>query len=75
MPTSVRLEPNIEKRLDDLAASTGRSKSFYIKHIIERGIDQVEYEYGILRDVEDYRAGRLKTYSIEEVGEMLDLED
>ena len=75
MPTSVRLEPSIEKRLDDLAASTGRSKSFYIKHISERGIDQAEYEYGILRDVEDYRAGRLKTYSIEEVGEMLGLED
>lgn len=42
--------------------------------VIEHGTWYV-YEYGILKDVEDYRAGRLKTYSLDEVGEMLGLDD
>ena len=33
----------------------------------EKPIDRFEYEYGILKDIEDYRAGRLETYSIDEV--------
>ena len=37
MPTSIRLEPEIERRLDFLAASTGRSKAYYLRRIIERG--------------------------------------
>ena len=39
MPTSIRLEPEIERRLDFLAASTGRSKAYYLRRIIERGIE------------------------------------
>jgi len=37
-------------------------------------IDQFEYEYGILKQVEDFRAGRLETYSLDEVREMLKLD-
>jgi len=39
MPASIRLEPEIERRLDFLAASTGRSKAYYLRRIIERGIE------------------------------------
>ena len=42
MPTSIRLEPEIERRLDFLAASTGRSKAYYLRRIIERGIEDME---------------------------------
>ncbi|MEE0019328.1 MAG: hypothetical protein UFN42_09955 [Collinsella sp.] len=34
---------------------------------LQGAIDRFEYEYGILKDIEDYRAGRLETYSIDEV--------
>ena len=34
MPTSVRLPPAIEKRLNALATKTGRSKAFYVREMI-----------------------------------------
>ena len=34
---------------------------------LQEAIDRFEYEYRILKDIEDYRAGRLETYSIDEV--------
>lgn len=75
MPTSIRLDPDLEQRLDNLASSTGRTKSFYIKRIIEEGIDRAEYEYGILRDAEAYRAGKLETYTLDEVKAHYGLDD
>lgn len=50
MPTSIRLEPEIERRLDFLAASTGRSKAYYLRRIIERGIEEME-DYYLAADV------------------------
>jgi RHH-type rel operon transcriptional repressor/antitoxin RelB len=73
-PTSVRLTPETDERLSRLATDTGRSKAFYIRHLIESGLDQIEYEYRILQDVSDYRAGKLKTFSMDEVREAYDLE-
>lgn len=43
------------------------SRSYYVNEALADSIDRFEYEYGILRDIEDYRAGRLETYSIDEV--------
>ena len=37
--------------------------------MIESIIDRVGYEYGILQDAEDYRAGRLETVSHEGIME------
>lgn len=74
MPTSVRLNPELDERLTRLASATGRSKTFYIKEAIVSGIDRLEHEYGILRDSEDYRAGRMQTYTLDEVGEILGLD-
>jgi RHH-type rel operon transcriptional repressor/antitoxin RelB len=45
MPTSVRLSPEIEKRLSALSAKTARSKAFYLREIIERGLEDVEDYY------------------------------
>ena len=73
-PTSVRLTPETDERLSRLATDTGRSKAFYIRHLIESGLDQIEYEYRISQDVSDYRAGKLKTFSMDEVREAYDLE-
>lgn len=45
MPTSVRLAPDADRRLTVLAARTGRSKAFYLREMIERGIEEMEDYY------------------------------
>lgn len=72
---ALRMPEDLAARYDRLAKSTGRTKTFYMTEALSDSIDRLEYEYGILKDVEDYRAGRLKTYSLDEVGEMLGLDD
>lgn len=72
---ALRMPEDLANRYDRLAKSTGRTKTFYMTEALEAEIDRLEYEYGILKDIEDYRAGRLKTYSLDEVGEMLGLDD
>jgi len=45
MPTSVRLDPAVEARLENLARITGRSKAFYLRELIEQGLDDLEDAY------------------------------
>lgn len=63
----VRVPDNVVGRYDSLAKQTGRTRSYYVNEALASEIDRLEYEYGIMRQVEDYRAGRLKTYSLDEV--------
>jgi len=42
---SLRLGEELESRLDQLAASTGRTKTFYIKQLIEEHIEELEDRY------------------------------
>ena len=42
---SLRLGEELERRLDHLAASTGRTKTFYIRQLIEEHIDELEDRY------------------------------
>ena len=37
--------------------------------------DRLEYEYGLMKKVEDYRAGRLETVTLDELEESLGLAD
>jgi RHH-type rel operon transcriptional repressor/antitoxin RelB len=43
--TSIRLSPEISKRLDWLASKTGRPKSFYLRLFIESGLSDMEDYY------------------------------
>ena len=45
MPTTVRLSSETEQRLNALATKTGRSKAFYLREIIEQGLEDVEDYY------------------------------
>ena len=45
MPTSIRLDPETERRLNYIASKTQRTKAFYIREMIERSIDDVEDYY------------------------------
>jgi len=57
MPTSIRLAPEIEERLDFLAARTGRSKAYYLRELIERGIEEIEDYYLAAEVLERIRRG------------------
>ena len=50
MATSIRLSSQAEKRLDFLAAQTGRTKAFYLRQMIENGLDDLE-DYYLAADV------------------------
>jgi RHH-type rel operon transcriptional repressor/antitoxin RelB len=45
MPTSVRLDPAIEARLENIVRLTGRSKAFYLRELIKQGLDDLEDAY------------------------------
>jgi RHH-type transcriptional regulator, rel operon repressor / antitoxin RelB len=57
MPTSIRLAPEIEQRLNFLAAETGRSKAYYLREIIQRGLEDMEDYYLTAEVVERIRRG------------------
>ena len=73
--TSMRIPADLSERYGNLATTTGRPRAFYYTEALKESIERLEYEYGILKQVEDYRAGRLETYSLDEVREHCGLED
>jgi RHH-type rel operon transcriptional repressor/antitoxin RelB len=75
MATSIRLAPETEKRLDFLASHTGRTKAFYLREIIEKGIDEME-DYYLAADVlERVRQAKEQVHSAAEVRRDLGLDD
>jgi RHH-type rel operon transcriptional repressor/antitoxin RelB len=75
MATSIRLSEKAEQRLDFLAAQTGRSKAFYLRQMIENGLDDLE-DYYLAADVlERVRQGKERIYSSAEVRTDLGLDD
>lgn len=74
MATSVRLAPEVEARLDFLATQTGRSKAFYLRQIIEQGLEDLE-DYYLAADVlERVRQGREAVHSTTDVRKALGLD-
>jgi RHH-type rel operon transcriptional repressor/antitoxin RelB len=75
MATSIRLSSESEKRLDNPAAQTGRTKAFYLRQMIENGLDDLE-DYYLGADVlERVRRGEEKNHSNAEVRHDLGLGD
>lgn len=72
---AVRLPADIESRLDRLAKATGRTKSFYAREAILEHLDDLEDLYLAERRLVDNRAGRSRTYTLEEVEQVLGLAD
>jgi RHH-type transcriptional regulator, rel operon repressor / antitoxin RelB len=75
MATSIRLSEIAEQRLDFLAAQTGRTKAFYLRQMIENGLDDLE-DYYLAADVlERVRQGKEEIYSSAQVRSDLGLDD
>ena len=75
MPTSIRLHPETERRLDNLASKTRRTKAFYIREMIERSIDDIEDYYLAAEISERVRKGEEEVFSEEEIRRDLGLDD
>jgi RHH-type transcriptional regulator, rel operon repressor / antitoxin RelB len=75
MATSIRLNPETEKRLDNLATMTGRTKAYYIREMIESSIDDLEAAYRADATIERIRKGEEKVHSLEDVERRLGMVD
>lgn len=67
MATSIRLDAEIEQRLDRLSAETGRTKAFYLRELIEQGLEDLEDYYLGMEVMERLRKGEEYTLSLDEV--------
>ena len=73
--TSIRLDPAIEKRLDRLAARTGRTKAYYLRELVQRGLEDLEDYYLASATMERVRKGEERVYTLDEAERALGLED
>jgi RHH-type rel operon transcriptional repressor/antitoxin RelB len=74
MPTSIRLSPESEARLNRLAEQTGRSKAFYLRQIIDQGLDDAEDHYLGMQVLERIERGEENTLAWPEVKKQLGLD-
>lgn len=64
---ALRLPPDIEARLDELAKRTGRSKSFYARQAILEHLDDLEDLYVAEQMLEEFRRGDSDSISLAEL--------
>jgi RHH-type rel operon transcriptional repressor/antitoxin RelB len=74
MATSIRLTHQIEQRINSLAHRTGRTKAFYLREMIARGLDEMEDYYLGLDVLERVRKGEENIESAGAVRKDLGLE-
>jgi RHH-type transcriptional regulator, rel operon repressor / antitoxin RelB len=72
---SLRLPDDVSERLANIAALTGRSKTFYMVEAIQEHLDDLEDLYLAEQSIIDVRAGKLETVSLEDVMRRYGLED
>ncbi|MHB8282806.1 MAG: type II toxin-antitoxin system RelB family antitoxin [bacterium] len=75
MATSVRLTREIEERLNFLSSMTGRTKAYYLRQIIEKGLNDMEDYYIASEVLERIRKGEEKIFSADETEKYLDMAD
>ena len=67
---AVRLSAEIEERIAQLAARTGRTKTYYIKEAIMQHLDEMEDKYLALERLEK----PAKRWTLDEMEQGLDME-
>jgi RHH-type transcriptional regulator, rel operon repressor / antitoxin RelB len=75
MPTSIRLDPESEARLDRLASQTGRTKAYYLRELVANGLEDLEDYYLAAATLERVRKSEEPVCSLDEVARDLDLAD
>ncbi|AWM92491.1 CopG family transcriptional regulator [Pseudomonas sp. 31-12] len=72
---SVRLSPETHRRLDFLAASTGRPKAYFLREIVVRGLPELEEYYLSVEILKRVRNGMEPVHSAADIRKDLGLED
>lgn len=72
---SIRLPDEMEARLNILATTTNRPKSFYVREALERSLEDIEDTYLADAAYERWVAGGKKSFSLAEVEQRLGLAD
>ena len=66
---TIRLPPDIERRMDDLVSRAGHTKTFYITAVLEY-LDELEEKYLALNRLEN----PAKRWTLDELEQGLDME-
>jgi RHH-type rel operon transcriptional repressor/antitoxin RelB len=74
MATSIRLDPSVEKRLDYLASSTGRTKAYYLRELVENGLADLEDYYLAASAMERVKKGEEAIFDADQVRKELGLD-
>ncbi len=64
---AIRLPQDVEARLEALAKSTGRTKTYYATRAILEKIEELEDYYAAENSYREHLAGNGRTYSLDEV--------
>jgi RHH-type rel operon transcriptional repressor/antitoxin RelB len=72
---SIRLPEELSVRLEKLARRTGRTKTYYVVEAIHDHLEELEDLYIAEKRLIESRAGRSRTYSLDEVERELGLAD
>jgi RHH-type rel operon transcriptional repressor/antitoxin RelB len=72
---AIRLPQSVEKRLEKLAKRSGRTKTYYAREAILRHLEDLEDAHEAERILQRVRAGKERTYTLEEVARRLGLDD
>ncbi len=64
---AIRLPPDVEARLAELAKRTGRTKSFYVREAVLNHLDELEDRYLAESRLEDLREGRSESIPLNDL--------
>ena len=70
---SIRLEEEIDQRLEFLATETGRTKTFYVREAVMEHLEALEDAFLADKVLEKVRSGEEKTFSLQEAMNQLGL--
>jgi len=72
---AIRLPKEAEERLDKLAKTTGRTKSYYVRQAILEKLEELEDIYFAEKRLEDIKLGKTKPVPLEKILKRYGLED
>ena len=70
---SIRLEDEIDQRLEFLANETGRTKTFYVREAVMEHLEALEDAFLADKVLANVRSGKEKTVSLQETMQRLGL--
>jgi RHH-type rel operon transcriptional repressor/antitoxin RelB len=74
MGMTIQLDPEIDARLEQLAKATGRTKEFYLKELIQQGLEELEDAYLGALEADRVRRGESSTRPLDAVMQDLGLD-